>query len=121
MVSLIRLKPCVSSARAEPVEQIAQTVAIPASSPEPLSSLEVAAPVQVERVSVRFHFDVAPDGDFGWVHQPNLAILAQRIEKVKLAAFAVDECGKSIFALPKRRFRWTDGPFESGARTVARI
>jgi hypothetical protein len=44
-----------------------------ASSPEPLSSFEVAAPVQVERVCVRFHLDVAPDGDFGWIYQPNLS------------------------------------------------
>jgi hypothetical protein len=30
------------------------------------------------------------------------------LEKVKLAASRVAEFGKSIFALPKRRFRWTD-------------
>jgi hypothetical protein len=41
-------------------------------SPEPLSRLEVAAPQWVERVSVRLHLHVAPDGDIGGVNQPNL-------------------------------------------------
>ena len=44
-----------------------------ASSPRPLSSFEVVAPVQVERVWVRFHLDVPPDGDLDWIHQPNLS------------------------------------------------
>jgi hypothetical protein len=39
-----------------------------------------------------------PEFSTVWVLAPyNMAILAQRIEKVKLAAFAVDECKKSTF------------------------
>jgi hypothetical protein len=34
-------------------------------SPEPLSRFEIAAPVWVERVSVRLHLYVAPNGDIG--------------------------------------------------------
>ncbi len=67
MVFIIRLKPFVSSARAEPVTQRTD-IAMPAGLPEPLSSFEVDAPVGIERVSVRLHFDVSPDRDFGWTH-----------------------------------------------------
>jgi hypothetical protein len=49
------------------------------------------------------------------------AILAQRLEKVKLAVSYVRSAKSLLSALPKRRFRWTGGPFETGARTVARI
>jgi hypothetical protein len=42
-----------------------------AGSPESLSIPEVAAPVRVERVSVRLHLNVAPDGDLGGINQPS--------------------------------------------------
>ena len=45
------------------MEHIAQRLAMPAGSPEPLDDVEVGAPVQVERVSFRLDLDVAPDGD----------------------------------------------------------
>jgi hypothetical protein len=73
-----------SSARAEPVEHSAQTFAMPASSPEPLSSFEVAAPVQVERVSVRLRRNLRRDGArqavFAQISQcPRLAYLHSSI------------------------------------------
>jgi len=40
-------------------------------SSESLSRLEVATPQWVERVGVRLHLHVAPDGDIGGVNQPN--------------------------------------------------
>ena len=42
-----------------------------AGSPESLSIPEIAAPVRVERVSVRLHLKVALDGDLGGINQPS--------------------------------------------------
>jgi len=60
-------------------------------SPEPLSRLEVATPQWVERVGVRLHLHVAPDGDIGGVNQPNdirtrpLRMRTRQCSKVPLA------------------------------------
>jgi hypothetical protein len=62
-----------------------------AGSPESLSRLEVATPQWVERVGVRLHFHVAPDGDIGGVNQPNdirtrpLRVRTRQCSKVPLA------------------------------------
>ena len=57
-------------------------------------------PLELDRVKV---------GHFCPIHRDGL-------KSVSMVASA-----KSVLALPLRRFRWTDGPFESYARTVARI
>jgi hypothetical protein len=50
------------------------------------------------------------------VQASNLAIFAQRIEKVKIAFPGLASVERLLFARPTRRFRWTDGPFESDAK-----
>jgi hypothetical protein len=60
-------------------------------SPKSLSRLEVATPQWVERVGVRLHLHVAPDGDIGGVNQPNdirtrpLRVRTSQCSKVPLA------------------------------------
>ena len=65
-----------------------------AGSPESLSRLEVATPQWVERVGVRLHFHVAPDGDIGGVNQPSDI-------RARLLRVRTSQCSKVPLALPE--------------------